>query len=170
MRNVRVHIAALFSMLFWGFSFIWTKKILVSIPPIATIFFRLVLSSFFLLIVSVALKKLQRIKKEDIKTILLLTFFQPFLYFIGENIGLTYVSSTVASVLISTIPLLSPIAAVFFFKERLSAMNIIGLLISVIGVVLVILKDDFSLAVFSIGVWLLLGVVIAAVVYSVVVV
>ena len=37
--------------------------------------------------------------------------FNPFLYFLGENFGLKYSSSTIAAVIISTIPVFSPIAA-----------------------------------------------------------
>ncbi len=72
--------------------------------------------------------------------------------------------------MVSTIPLLSPIAAVYFFKERLSPMNIAGILISVVGVVLVILKDDFSFAASPKGVLLLLLAVVAAIAYSVVII
>lgn len=48
MRNARVHIAALFSMLFWGFSFIWSKMVFEEYTPLTTIFFRLIISFIFL--------------------------------------------------------------------------------------------------------------------------
>ena len=72
--------------------------------------------------------------------------------------------------MIATIPLFSPIASYFFLKEKITLMNLIGILISVVGVFLVILKPDFSIAVSSVGLALLLLAVFAAIAYSVVVV
>jgi len=34
-----------------------------------------------------------------------MAFFEPFLYFIGESFGLVYISSTIAAVIVATIPL-----------------------------------------------------------------
>ncbi len=40
---------------------------------------------------------------------LMLALFEPFFYFLGESFGLTYVSATVCSVIISTIPVFATI-------------------------------------------------------------
>ena len=165
-----VYIAMVFSMLFWGFSFIWSKIVFEVFPPISTILLRLIISSIFLVLIGLALKRLQKIHKEDFKNLLLLAFFQPFLYFLGENLGLFHVSSTVAAVVIATIPLFTPIAAYWFFRERLSPMNIAGIALSVFGVVLVILKPDLTFTVSIVGILYLALAVAAAVAYSVVVV
>jgi len=98
---------------------------------------------------------------------LILSFLQPFLYFIGESYGLTYVSSTIAAVVIATIPLFSPIAGYYFINERITLMNFIGIVVSVIGVVLVILKDNLSLNISINGLLLLLLAVFSAIVYSI---
>ena len=45
----------------------------------------------------------------------MLAFFEPFFYFLGESFGLTYVSATVCSVLISTIPVFATIGAWIVF-------------------------------------------------------
>ncbi len=165
-----VYIAMVISMLFWGFSFIWSKVVFTVFPPITTILLRLVISSAFLVLVGLIIKRLQKIHKEDIKSMLLLAFYQPFLYFLGENLGLFHVSSTIAAVIIATIPLFTPIAAYWFFKERLSPMNIAGITISVFGVVLVILKPDLTFTVSIVGILYLALAVASAVAYSVVVV
>ncbi len=157
-------------MLFWGFSYIWTKIVFTVYTPITTILLRLVISAIFLLLIGLASKRLQKIRRQDLGSILLLAFFQPFLYFLGENLGLYQVSSTVAAVMIATIPLFTPIAAFWFFRERLSLMNIAGIALSVFGVALVILKPDLSLAVSPLGLLYLSLAVASAVAYSVVVV
>lgn len=169
-KNFTVYIAMIIAMFFWGISFIWTKIVFEAYPPITTVFLRLVLSSILLLGIGVLTKRLQKLQKKDLKTIVLLTFYQPFLYFLGENFGLKEVSSTVTSVLISMIPLFSPIAAAMFLKERFSGMNVLGIVVSVVGVLLVVMKDDFSLAASPKGIMYLLLAILSAVAYSVVVV
>jgi len=169
-KLVRVYLAIFISTIFWGFSFIWTKIVLIHLGPITTILFRLIISTILLFIVSSSFKKIQKVASADWKTIFLLALFQPFLYFIGENIGLTYTSSTVAAVIIATIPLFSPIASFLFLKERIGIMNLLGILISIVGVFFVIIKPDLSFSVSPIGISLFLLAVFSAIAYSIVVV
>lgn len=168
-KLVFTYVALLLSTLFWGYSFIWTKKLLDFYNPVTIVVLRLVLSSLFLLLVGLGLKRLKPIKKKDLGLMMLLAFFEPFIYFIGEVNGLKHVSATVSSVLISTIPLFAPIAAWFFFKEKLSITNFIGILVSVLGIILVILTDDFEIDASTVGILLLGLAVTGAIGYSVVV-
>jgi drug/metabolite transporter (DMT)-like permease len=77
-----------------------------------------------------------------------------------------YVSSTVAAVIVATIPLISPIVAWYFFKEKLSIMNLIGLFVSFLGVSIVVMNPDLSFSASPKGVILEFFAVIAAVAYS----
>ncbi|MDA3780036.1 MAG: EamA family transporter, partial [Bacteroidales bacterium] len=70
----------MFAMIFWSFTFVWYKVVYQYYNPITTVFFRLILSSAFLLILTYPLKKLQKINIKDFKQFALVTFFQPFLY------------------------------------------------------------------------------------------
>lgn len=132
------HIALFFAMMFWGLSFVWTRQLLDVFSPLLIIFIRLVLSFFILLIIAKTSKKLQKINKKDYLAFVLLSITQPFLYFIFEGYGIKYTSASIASILIATIPLFTPIGAYFVFKERLSKMNILGLLISFVGVIFIV--------------------------------
>jgi drug/metabolite transporter (DMT)-like permease len=71
--------------------------------------------------------------------------FEPFMYFLGESFGLTYVSATVGSVLISTIPVVATIGAWIFFKERLKVINYAGIIISFLGIIVFVLNKDGAL-------------------------
>jgi drug/metabolite transporter (DMT)-like permease len=107
-----------------------------------------------------------KIKKGDRKLFLMLAIFEPFLYFLGESFGLTYVSATVCSVLISTIPVFATIGAWLLFKERLRVINYAGIITSFIGVIVFIFNTDGSIS-FSIkGLSLLLLAVLSAVGYN----
>ena len=139
------YIAIITAMILWSFSFIWSKLAFESYNPFTVLVFRLSIAAISLLILSISIGKLQRIKKQDYKIILLLSLFEPFLYFIGENLGLQYVSASTASIIISTIPLFMPLVGYLFFKEIIRRNNIIGVLISFIGVLFVVVNKDFSI-------------------------
>lgn len=153
------------TMAFWGMSFVWTSQLLNYFSPISIITLRLIISTLFLLIFSISIKKLQKIKRSDIKYFLLLSLFEPFLYFIFEGYGIKATSASLAAIVIATIPLFTPIGARLFFKERLSVMNFTGIVISFSGVALIVFKKSDNASFSMLGLLLLLGAVISAVGY-----
>ena len=86
--------------------------------PITIVFIRLVFSVILLTSFLIITKNFMKIRKADRKLFLMLALFEPFFYFLGESFGLTYVSATVCSVLISTIPVFATIGAWLIFKEK----------------------------------------------------
>ena len=158
--------AAILSMIFWSFSFVWIKIVYEAYGPLTTVLFRLLISSGLMLVFTILSRKLQKIKPGDLKMFLLLAFFEPFLYFMGESYGLKYVSSTVASVIVATIPLFSPIAAWYFYKEKLSRTNLFGLVITFFGVSLVVLDTSFNFNASPLGVALEFFAVFGAIGYA----
>ena len=168
-HNTNRYFAIIAAMLLWSLSFIWSKLAFNTYSPFTVLFFRLFIAAISLLIVSKAFGLLQIIKKEDYKILLLLSFFEPFLYFIGENFGLQYVSSSTASVLISTIPLFMPIVGFFFFKEAIRLNNILGVSISFVGVLFVVINKDFTVVGELIGFVFLFIAVLAALAYTIIV-
>jgi drug/metabolite transporter (DMT)-like permease len=153
-------------MIFWSFSFIWFKEANKTFNPLSIIFIRLVFSVILLTTYLITIRKFVRIKKKDRKLFLMLALFEPFLYFLGESFGLTYVSATVCSVLISTIPVVATIGTWLIFRERLRIINYAGIILSFTGVIIFILNHDGSLS-FSIRGIALLGLaVVSAVGYN----
>jgi drug/metabolite transporter (DMT)-like permease len=167
--NFRVYAAIVLSMVFWAFSFVWFKIANEVFQPISIITLRLILSTALLGITFGFIRKLQPIDKADRKWFLLLAFLEPFLYFMGESYGLLYVTSTQASVIVSTIPLFSTIAAFVFYGERLTRLNIVGIAISVTGVTLIVLNPDLNSKTPLVGIVLMMLAVFSAVAYAVVV-
>jgi len=153
-------------MIFWSFSFIWFKIANETYQPLTIVFIRLVIAvilvSFYLWLT----KGFMKIKKEDRKLFLLLAVLEPFLYFLGESYGLTYVSATVGSVIISTIPVIATLGAWLIFRERLKAINYAGIILSFIGVVIFLINKDGSLSFNLRGLALLFLAVFSAVGYN----
>lgn len=158
--------AAILSMIFWSFSFVWVKIVYEAYGPLTTVLFRLLISSGSLLIFTLATRRLQKIQPGDLKLFFLLAFFEPFLYFMGESYGLKYVSSTIASVIVATIPLFTPIVAWYIYKERLSRTNLLGLVITFIGVSLVVFDTSFNFTASPLGVSLEFFAVLGAIGYA----
>jgi drug/metabolite transporter (DMT)-like permease len=153
-------------MIFWSLSFIWFKIANETFHPITIVFIRLTFSVVILSTFLVSTKNFMKIKKGDHKFFLILALFEPFFYFLGESFGLTYVSATVCSILISTIPVFATIGAWLIFKERLKTINYAGIILSFIGVLVFILNKDGSMS-FSIkGLALILFAVLCAVGYN----
>lgn len=161
------HITALIAMIIWGGSYVWSTQVFQFLKPGTTILLRLILSSALLFIAMVLLKKTEKIKRGDIMLFFLSALFEPFLYFIGESYGLLRVSPTICSAIVATIPLFAPIAAFFMLKERISAMNIVGLVVSFLGVLLMLFNNNLELTASVSGLLFIFMAVVAAVFYSV---
>ena len=162
-----IYLPVFLAMVFWSFSFIWYKQVFNHYDPVTVIVLRLVLAVPLLFILSIAAGKLQRISRKHLKWFILLGFFEPFLYFLGECYGVRRISPTLASIIISLIPLLAPVPARILFRERFSATNYTGLLVSVAGVVLVIMGEKSSAPVSIAGLLLMLLAVFSAICHSI---
>ena len=165
-KQVKTYGAVVLAMIFWSFSFIWFKIANKTFHPITIVFIRLLFSVILMTVFLVVTKNYMKIKKGDWKLFLMLAVFEPFFYFLGESFGLTYVSATVCSVLISTIPVFATIGAWLIFKEKLKAINYAGIIISFIGVLVFILNIDGSISFEIKGLGLLLLAVLSAVGYN----
>jgi len=164
-----VYFLVILAMIFWGFTFVTFKFANQSFRPVTIITFRLFVSLFFLFGFALLFKRLNRIRKKDQKWFMLMAIAEPFFYFLGEAYGLTLVSATVGAVIISTIPLVTPFGAYYVYREKLTPMNYVGLVISFAGVVLVVLNKSGGLSANPLGILLMFLAVLSAVGYTLVV-
>jgi drug/metabolite transporter (DMT)-like permease len=163
------YVSVILAMIFWGFTFVLYKYANESLKPVSIIFLRLFVSIFFLFGFAMLFKRLGRIRKKDQPWFLLMALFEPFFYFLGEANGMTLVTPTVGAVIVSTIPLIVPFAAYYLFREKLTLLNRIGLVISFAGVLMVILNRRGGLATDPKGILLMFIAVVSAVGYTMVV-
>jgi drug/metabolite transporter (DMT)-like permease len=163
-----VYLSVIFAMIFWAFSFVWVKEVYTVYGPLTTVLFRLLIASFLLMAFAFLTGKMVKIERKDFGTFVLLSFFEPFLYFMGESYGLKYVSSTVGAIIVATIPLFSPIAASRFHGEKLSVRTFFGILLSFFGVSIVVFDNSFNLTASPLGIALEFLAVFSAIGYIVV--
>lgn len=167
-RSLKVYAAVVLSMACFALSFVWFKVANISYGPVTIVLFRLLISATLLFPILKISKRLVVPDRKDLGYLLLITFFEPFLYFMGESFGLQYLSSTVGSVIIATIPVVSPFAAYFFYRKKINFRNIAGIIISLVGVLMVIYEIGMGLTASPIGVILQFSAVFSAVGYTVV--
>jgi drug/metabolite transporter (DMT)-like permease len=161
MKQLRIYTAILFAMIFWSFSFIWFKMANENYLPLTIIFLRLLFAGIILTMYLAIRKEFVMIRKEDRKLFLILSVFEPFLYFIGESNGLTYVTSTTGSVVISTIPAVVALTVWIFFGEKLRLINYAGIIMSFAGIVIFVVDRNGALT-FNIKGLLLLGLAVCS--------
>ncbi|MEZ5083690.1 MAG: DMT family transporter [Bacteroidales bacterium] len=166
-NNFYIYGSVVMSMLFWGMSFVWTAIVLETYPPITIIFLRLLISTAVLFLWLKIFGKFKKIKKEHYKLFLLSALFNPFFYFIGENYGVKLTSPTISAVIIATIPLVVPVFAWIWLKEKLGILNILGLLVSFVGIMIMLLDDNLSFEANPLGVAALIFAVISAVGFAI---
>lgn len=154
-------------MIIWGLSFIWSSQTYKSLNPTATIFLRLVIATAFFSAILFSFRLNEKIRREHLKLFAIAALFEPFLYFIFEGYGLIYTSPIISSAIIAMIPLVTPVAAAIFLKERLSAMNIVGLIVSFTGVIVMLLNKDMEFSASPLGIMFLFLTVLVAVGYSI---
>ena len=134
-----IYIASTFAITLWGMSYIWTDQLIaLGIPVFYFVFVRILLAGVILFLFNTAYGRIKRIQKKDMPKFLLLAFFEPFIYFICETYGLKETGSpTLSAMIIATIPIFSIGAGIFFFKEKISMLNITGIMLSLVGIVMV---------------------------------
>ena len=163
--KVLTYIASIFAITLWGMSYIWTDKILAfGIPVFYFVFVRILLAGLTLFLFNTAYGRIKRIQRKDLPKFLLLAFCEPFIYFICETYGIKVTGSpTISAMVIATIPIFSIGAGMIFFKEKINFINILGIVFSLVGIVMVAMAKGEVGEHFIWGIVLLLIAVIAEV-------
>lgn len=131
------HIAALITIVIWGTTFISTKILLTDFTPIEILFFRFLLGLIALIIVYPKRLKLSDRKQELIFAAAGLCGIC--LYYLLENIALTYTMASNVGVIISIAPFFTAVLSHIFMKseEKLKAKFFVGFFVAIIGICLI---------------------------------
>lgn len=170
-NNILTYILLVLTAVFWGGSFVLTKEIFLSAPsitPSIIVTLRLVVASIVFVPFLLIAKKWQKIERRDIKYFFILAFLEPFTYFLCENNGIKLVPGGISSIIIATIPVFVPFGLYFAYHEKLYKINVIGVLLSLIGIVVMISGDGMTTDISMKGILLLFGAVVIAVLYTIV--
>ena len=167
-HKLLAYIASIVAITLWGMSYIWTDKIIgQGVSIFYFIFVRILLAGVILFLFNTAYGRIKRIQRRDLPKFLLLALFEPFIYFICETFGIKLTGSpTISAVVIATIPIFSTGAGILFFKEKITPLNIFGIVVSLAGILLVAVSKGAAGEHFIWGIVLLLIAVLSTVGHS----
>ncbi len=135
-KEMTGHLLAAITTFIWGTTFISTKVLLVSFTPIEILFFR-----FFIGLVVLTAAFPYRLKGTTLKQEVLFAgagLCGVTLYFLLENIALTYTLASNVGVIISVAPFFTALFSHWFLEnEKLKANFFIGFVVAMIGIILI---------------------------------
>lgn len=162
------HLSAIITILIWGTTFISTKVLLSDFTPIEILLFRFVIGYITLLLIYP-----YHVKKLNFKQELYFVaagLLGVTLYFLLENIALTYTLATNVGIIVSIAPFFTAIFAhLFLDNEKLTLHFFIGLIIAIIGMVFIVFNGNFVLKLNPLGDILAIFAAIVWAVYSIII-
>jgi len=140
-----VYLKLLLTAFFWGGTFVAGRAIAKDVGPLSIAFLRFALASTLLLILTWrAEKRLPLPSREQILPLVLLGLIGVFAYNALFFNALRLIHAGRAAVIIALNPVFIGLLAAYLFKDKLSPIKLIGILLSVTGAVIVISRGEFS--------------------------
>lgn len=136
------HLAALATILIWGTTFIATKILLTDFKPIEILFFRFLLG--LLALIAVYPHRMRKTTRRQEAVFAAAGLCGVCLYYLLENIALTYTMASNVGVIISIAPFFTAILTHLFMKEeeKLSAGFFPGFFVAMAGIFLISLNGS----------------------------
>ena len=159
-------LAALMAQVIFGFSFMFTKIALEYTSPPVVIADRYITAFIGLTTVMLVTKTKIRFTKNMWKLIVM-SVFQPVMYFLFESYGIKLTTSSFSSVMIALIPVVAMISGIWLLKEVPTVMQYVYALLSVAGVAVMAFAGNAEGTVAPIGIVLLFGAVLSSVAYNI---
>jgi drug/metabolite transporter (DMT)-like permease len=131
------HIAGLTFASIFGLTFMFTKVLLENLTPIAIISYRFLIAWTTMEVLRrFGVVKIQ-LHQKQLRPVLYVALFQPVAYFLFETIGIQYVSSSEAGMMIALIPIVVAVLSPLFGKERPNYKQFLFISLSVSGVLFI---------------------------------
>jgi drug/metabolite transporter (DMT)-like permease len=161
-------LAGITTAFLWGISFLFTKDALNYTFPAQVLGLRFGAGALSMtLLVIFRLIKID-FKGKSLGSLILLSFFQPFLYFIGETWGVKWTSASEAGMVIGLVPVATALMASIFLHERMRLFQSISVVFSVAGVFVIVgARGPLSIGLHVWGILALFLAVISTSVYSI---
>jgi drug/metabolite transporter (DMT)-like permease len=139
------YLRLLFTAFFWGGTFIAGRVVARDVGPFSAAFLRFSVASIILLFMTwKAEGKFPVLAKRQIVPVILLGMTGVFSYNVFFFKGLRLVEAGRASLIIANNPVFITLFAALFFKEKLSLLKLVGIIMSVFGAVVVISRGNLA--------------------------
>ena len=170
MKDNRVltgNLCALGCEVLYGLSYLFTKQTAETASPLALLGWRFVVA-LAAMSLCVALEFIPvRLKGRRLGPLLRVALFCPCLYFIGETVGIRETTVTESGVFLACVPALSLLASTVILKKKPTKRQIIGILVTFLGVMTTVVAVGLSSSLSPVGYAALMLAVVAYALYSV---
>lgn len=151
----------------YGLSYLFTKQTAETASPLALLGWRFVVA-LAAMSLCVALEFIPvRLKGRRLGPLLRVALFCPCLYFIGETVGIRETTVTESGVFLACVPALSLLASTVILKKKPTKRQIIGILVTFLGVMTTVVAVGLSSSLSPVGYAALMLAVVAYAMYSV---
>ncbi len=153
----------------YGFSYIFTKQATETVSAFALLGWRFLIA-FIVMSLCIMFKVVKiniNIKEKSFKPLLFVGVFSPALYYIGETIGISRTTASESGVFLACIPIASLLASTLILKEKPAKMQLIGISITLVGVLITVFAVGSAASLSVVGYLFLLLAVISYALYSV---
>ena len=133
----------LFAVIVWGLSFIATKNVLTEVKPEVIVFLRQLLGILFLAAILLKRKRKFSINIREQKWIFVLAAIACFHLWIQVT-GLQWTTASHTGWIIGITPVFMVILGIIFFKEKISSLQTLGIIVAFLGLVILVSKDDLT--------------------------
>jgi drug/metabolite transporter (DMT)-like permease len=129
--------------IFWGGTFIAGRQVAQDLGPFSIAFLRFTMASLLLLSLTWMKEgKLPRVSPGQLLLVILLGLTGVFAYNALFFKGLRLIEASRASLIVATCPAFIAIAAALLLRERLTPLQVLGILLSILGAAVVIAKGN----------------------------
>lgn len=143
-REKSALIIAVCSEIIFGLSFIFIKMCVDTISVFTLLSWRSITA--FVTMTACALLGVVKInlKGKNLRSLFLLSLFQPVLYFIMETLGVRFTNASESGTLLACIPIITMFFSVIFLKDKPTRQQVFFMLLSVTGAVMIGTMNGFS--------------------------
>lgn len=131
---MRKYILLLLISCIWGSQFFFVALVTSEVGAVTLSLLKAIIGALCLSLISLFLKREN--SSTDIKLYVGIAFFEVVLPFILIAQGQKYVSSSIASMLIATVPIITLVLYVIFFKKNVSQFQFVGILLGFLGLII----------------------------------
>lgn len=137
-QKKRMYLLMIFLVFSWGLEYIFAKQALAVMEPLSLIFFKYAIG--FLVVLGIKLKLDGRglMRKKDIPMFVICALFGEVGYFFLEYSAMDYLPVALVTIVLAFVPGLSILIDKVIFKKKATGKMVIGMLLSILGIIFVI--------------------------------
>ncbi|MBE9015515.1 DMT family transporter [Chroococcidiopsidales cyanobacterium LEGE 13417] len=137
------YIKLVLTAIIWGGTFVAGRIVVQTMEPFTAAFFRFAVASICLLILTQKIeRRLPKLKRNQIFTVILLGLTGVFSYNAFFFLGLQTVAASRAALIVALNPTFIALGAALFFREKFNGLKLLGIITSLTGAAIVISKGQ----------------------------